>query len=45
MKISRPLPHWSVTVGDVQRTRANNFRIRLLPGCDGLEKDAARFRI
>jgi hypothetical protein len=44
MKIGRPLPHWSVTVGDVQRTRANNFRIRLLAGCDGLEKDAARFR-
>ena len=43
-KIGRPLPHWSVTIGDVQRTRATNFRIRLLVGCDGLEKDAARFR-
>ena len=44
IKIGRPLPHWSVTVGDVQRTRATKFRIRLLAGCDGLEKDAARFR-
>ena len=43
-KIGRPLPHWSVTIGDVQRTRATNFRIRLLVGCDGLEKDVARFR-
>ena len=43
-KIGRPLPHWSVAIGDVQRTRATNFRIRLLVGCDGLEKDAARFR-
>ena len=44
IKIGRPLPHWSVTVGDVQRTRATNFWIRLLAGCDGLEKDAVRFR-
>ena len=44
IKIGRPLPHRSVTVGDVQRTRATNFRIRLLAGCDGLEKDVARFR-
>ena len=44
IKIGRPLPQWSVTVGDVQRTRATNFRIRLLAGCDGLEKDAVRFR-
>ena len=27
IKIGRPLPHWSVMVGDVQRTRATNFRI------------------
>ena len=44
IKIGRPLPQWSVTVSDVQRTRATNNRIRLLAGCDGLEKDAARFR-
>ena len=43
-KIGRPLPHWSVTIGDVQRTRATNFKIRLLVGCDGLEKEPARFR-
>ena len=43
-KIGRPLPHWSVTIGDVQRTCAINFRIRLLVGCEGLEKDVARFR-
>ena len=41
-KIGRPLPHWSVTVGDIQRTRATNFRICLLAGCDGL--DMARFQ-
>ena len=44
IKIGRPLPQWSVTVGDVQRTRATNFEIRLLAGCDGLKKDAVRFR-
>ena len=40
---SRPLQHWSVTLGDTKLNRANNFSIRLV-GCDGLEKDAARFR-
>ena len=35
---------WSSTVGNVRLTRLNNFRIHLLVGCDGLEKDAARFR-
>ena len=39
-----PAPHWKVTIGDPKLTRLNNFRIRLLVGCDGLEADAARFR-
>ena len=43
VKIGRPLPHWSITIGDIQWTRANNFRIHLLVGCDSLEKDV-RFR-
>ena len=43
-KIGWPLPHWSVTVCDGQHTRATNFRICLLAGCDGLEKDVARFQ-
>ena len=43
-KLSKPFRHWSSTVGNVRLTRLNNFRIRLLVGCDGLEKDAARFR-
>ena len=38
---SDPSRHWSTTVGD---PRLNNFKIRLLVDCDGLEKDAARFR-
>ena len=36
---------WHVTLGDSRLSRANNFRIRLLVGCDSLEKDAARFRM
>ena len=41
---SSPALHWKVTVGDPKLTRKNNFRIRLLTGCDGLEHDAAHFR-
>ena len=37
-------PHWKVTIGDPKLTRLNNFRIRLLVGCDGLEADATHFR-
>ena len=44
LKHLTPAPHWKVTVGDPKLTRKNNFRIRLLTGCDGLEHDAARFR-
>ena len=40
----RPAPHWTVTLQDIHATRKNNFRIRLLVGCDGLEADASRFR-
>ena len=32
-----------VSIGNPLLTRRNNFRIRLLVSCDGLEKDAARF--
>ena len=42
--LGKPLPHWSVTCGFPALTRMNNFRIRLLVGCDGLEADASRFR-
>ena len=40
----KPVSHWAVTVGDINMTRMNNFSIHLLVGCDGLEKDASRFR-
>ena len=38
LNLLKPAPHWAVTVGDVKMTRLNNFRIRLLVGCDGLER-------
>ena len=44
LQLLKPTPHWEVTIGDPALTRLNNFRIRLLVGCDGLEHDAARFR-
>ena len=44
LPIGRPAPHWTVTLQDIHATRKNNFRIRLLVGCDGLEADASRFR-
>ena len=37
----RPAPHWTITLGNL--TRVNLFRVCLLVGCDGLEKDAAKF--
>ena len=43
-KPHHPAPNWKVTIGDPKLTRLNNFRIRLLVGCDGLEADAASFR-
>ena len=33
-----------MTLADIHKTRRNNFLIRLLTGCDGLEADASRFR-
>ena len=42
--LGKPVPHWTVTQGLPNLTRLNNFRIRLLVGCDGLEADASRFR-
>lgn len=44
LNILKPAPHWSVTRANTKLTRINNFRIRLLVGCSGLESDAARFR-
>ena len=44
LPIGRPAPHWTVTLQDTHASRRNNFRIRLLVGCDGLEADASRFR-
>ena len=38
LPIGRPAPHWTVTLHDTHATRKNNFRIRLLVGCDGLEQ-------
>ena len=42
--LGKPTPHWSVTRGLPKLTRLNNFRIRLLVGCDGLEADGSRFK-
>ena len=44
-KQGHPVKQWSVTIGDPKLTRLNLFRVRLLVGCAGLEKDAARFRL
>ena len=44
-ELGKPLPLWSVTRSLPILTRRNNFRIRLLVGCDGLEHDVCRFRI
>ena len=43
--LGKPIFHWSVTHGLPLLTRMNNFRIRLLVGCNGLEADASRFHI
>ena len=42
--LGSPVNHWRVTLGLPILTRQNNFRLRLLVGCDGLEQDASRFR-
>ena len=43
-QLGKPARHWSVTLNDRRTTNINNFRVRLLVGCDGLESDASRFR-
>ena len=45
IKQRHPVKQWSVTIGDPKLTRLNLFRVRLLVGSAGLEKDAARFRL
>ena len=42
--LGKPIPHWMVTHGLPRLTCWNNFRIRLLVGCHGLEVDACHFR-
>ena len=42
--LGKPIPHLSITKGLPNLTRWNNFRMRLLVGCHGLEEDACRFR-
>ena len=42
--VGKPAQHWNSTRGLPALTRLNNFRIRLLVGCNGLEADASRFR-
>lgn len=37
------LQHWGITLGNTTLTRANNLKIRLLAGCEGLDKDPACF--
>ena len=44
LRLGKPIPHWSVTHGLPKLTRLNDFRIRLLVGCDGLEADVSQFR-
>ena len=43
VRLGKPIPHWMVTHGLPRLTRWNNFRIRLLVGCHGLEEDTCRF--
>ena len=44
VRLGKPIPHWMMTHGLPRMTCWNNFRIRLLVGCHGLEVDACRFR-
>ena len=43
VRLGKPIPHWMVTHGLPRLTCWNNFCIRLLVGCHGLEEDASRF--
>ena len=45
IRLGSTVNHWRVTLGLPVLTRQNNFRLRLLVGCDGLEQDASRFRL
>ena len=44
LSLGKPAPHWAVIRGYPKLSRLNNYRVRLLVGCDGLEADASRFR-
>ena len=44
LSLGKSVPHWAVTRGYPKLSRLNNYRVRLLVGCDGLEADASRFR-
>ena len=44
LRLGKPIPHGAVTRGLPNLTHWNNFCIRLLVGCDGLEADASRFQ-
>ena len=44
LKLCKPCQIWSSTRKCRSHTPTANFWIRLLTGCDGLEKDASRFR-
>ena len=43
VRLGKPIPHWMVANGLPRLTCWNNFCIRLLVGCHGLEEDASRF--
>ena len=43
-RLGKPISHWMVCQGLPSLTKENNFRIRLLVNCHGLEEDACRFR-
>ena len=43
VRLGKPIPHWMVTHVLPKMTCRNNFCIRLLVGCHGLEVDACRF--
>ena len=42
-RLSKPSSICAISVGDVSLTRKNNYRLRLVVGCDGLNKDSSRF--
>ncbi len=44
-KLGTPIKQWGFCVGDPKMARLSLFRIQILVGCDGLEKDAASFTL